>query len=129
MFSIGDFNDFNKDPDSVPDGLIDATEFYEDLVFLSNKLQETDYESMDSKTKTMMEIINYYHNQTTDGSIEVNQDKLYGITIGLLFHIANIFVGMDYEATSEYWEYINNELLPQMKEDKTILPYWSSDES
>lgn len=128
MFDQNDYNNLGKDPDSVPDGLIDATEFYEDLVFLSNKLQETDYESMDSKTKSMMEIINYYHHPTTDGSIDIDSDKLYGITIGLLFHIANIFVGMDDEGLSEYWNYINNDLLPQMKEEKTILPYWSSDE-
>jgi hypothetical protein len=35
---------------------------------------------------------------------------------------------MDDEGLSEYWNYINNDLLPQMKEEKTILPYWSSDE-
>jgi hypothetical protein len=32
------------------------------------------------------------------------------------------------EGKFEYWEYINNELLPTMKEEKTILPYWDNDE-
>lgn len=128
MFSEDDIENIGKDPDSIPDGVIDATDFYEDLVFLSKQLEDTDYESMDSKMKTMMNVINYYHNSTEDNSIEINNDKLYGITIGLLFHIANLFVGMGDEGKIEYWEYINNELLPTMKEEKTILPYWDNDE-
>lgn len=128
MFSEDDIENIGKDPDSIPDGVIDATDFYEDLVFLSKQLEDTDYESMDSKMKTMMNVINYYHNSTEDNSIEINNDRLYGITIGLLFHIANLFVGMGDEGEIEYWEYINNELLPTMKEEKTILPYWDNDE-
>lgn len=128
MFNEDDINNIGKDPNSIPDGVMDATEFYEDLVFLSKQLEETDYESMDSKMKTMMNVINYYHNQTEDNSIDINTDKLYGITIGLLFHMANLFVGMGDEGKFEYWEYINNELLPTMKEEKTILPYWDNDE-
>lgn len=128
MFSEDDIENIGKDPDSIPDGVIDATDFYEDLVFLSKQLEDTDYESMDSKMKTMMNVINYYHNSTEDNSVEINNDRLYGITIGLLFHIANLFVGMGDEGEIEYWEYINNELLPTMKEEKTILPYWDNDE-
>ena len=128
MFSEDDIENIGKDPDSIPDGVIDATDFYEDLVFLSKQLEDTDYESMDSKMKTMMNVINYYHNSTEDNSIEINNDKLYGITIGLLFHMANLFVGMGDEGKIEYWEYINNELLPTMKEEKTILPYWDNDD-
>jgi hypothetical protein len=128
MFNEDDINNISKDINSIPDGVMDASEFYEDLVFLSKQLEETDYESMDSKMKTMMNVINYYHNQTEDNSIDINTDKLYGITIGLLFHMANLFVGMGDEGKVEYWEYINNELLPTMKEEKTILPYWDNDE-
>ena len=128
MFSEDDIENIGKDPDSIPDGVIDATDFYEDLVFLSKQLEDTDYESMDSKMKTMMNVINYYHNSTEDNSIEINNDRLYGITIGLLFHMANLFVGMGDEGKIEYWEYINNELLPTMKEEKSILPYWDNDE-
>ena len=128
MFNEDDINNIGKDPDSIPDGVMDASEFYEDLVFLSRQLEDTDYESMDSKMKTMMNVINYYHNQTEDNSIDINTDKLYGITIGLLFHMANLFVGMGDEGKVEYWEYINNDLLPTMKEEKTILPYWDNDE-
>jgi len=128
MFNEDDINNISKDINSIPDGVMDASEFYEDLVFLSKQLEETDYESMDSKMKTMMNVINYYHNQTEDNSIDINTDKLYGITIGLLFHMANLFVGMGDEGKFEYWEYINNELLPTMKEEKTILPYWDNDE-
>jgi hypothetical protein len=128
MFNEDDINNISKDPDSIPDGVMDASEFYEDLVFLSKQLEDTDYESMDSKMKTMMNVINYYHNQTEDNSIDINTDKLYGITIGLLFHMANLFVGMGDEGKVEYWEYINNDLLPTMKEEKTILPYWDNDD-
>jgi len=128
MFSEDDIENIGKDPNSIPDGVIDATDFYEDLVFLSKQLEDTDYESMDSKMKTMMNVINYYHNSTEDNSVEINNDRLYGITIGLLFHMANLFVGMGDEGKIEYWEYINNELLPTMKEEKTILPYWDNDE-
>jgi len=128
MFNEDDINNIGKDPNSIPDGVMDASEFYEDLVFLSKQLEDTDYESMDSKMKTMMNVINYYHNQTEDNSIDINTDKLYGITIGLLFHMANLFVGMGDEGKVEYWEYINNDLLPTMKEEKTILPYWDNDE-
>jgi hypothetical protein len=128
MFNEDDINNIGKDPNSIPDGVMDASEFYEDLVFLSKQLEDTDYESMDSKMKTMMNVINYYHNQTEDNSIDINTDKLYGITIGLLFHMANLFVGMGDEGKVEYWEYINNDLLPTMKEEKTILPYWDNDD-
>ena len=133
MFNEDDINNIGKDPDSIPDGVIDATDFYQDLVFLSKQLEETDYESMDSKMKTMMNVINYYHhivgnNELGSEEYEINQDKLYGITIGLLFHLSNLFVGMGDEGKIEYWEYINNDLLPTMQEEKTILPYWNSDE-
>lgn len=128
FFNEDDINNINKDPDSIPDGVMDSSEFYEDLIFLSKQLEETDYESMDSKMKTMMNVINYYHIRTEDNLSDMNPDRVNGITIGLLFHMANIFVGMEYDAKAEYWDYINNELLPIMKEEKTILPYWNSDE-
>lgn len=127
MFNEDDINSIGKHPDSIPDGVIDASDFYEDLVFLSKQLEETDYESMDSKIKAMMNVINCYHNQTEDNSIDMNTDKIYGITIGLLFHLANLFAGMRDEDKAEYWEYVNNDLLPTMKEEKTILPYWDDD--
>lgn len=128
MFNADDFKDINKDENSIPDGVMDATEFYEDLVFLSKQLEETDYESLEDKMQVMMRIINYYHNSDINNSIEIDPDRVNGITIGLLFHIANIFSGMENEAKKEYWEYVNTQLLPTMQEDKTILPYWDTDE-
>ena len=129
FFNEDNFKNMKKNSESIPDGVMDASEFYDDLVFLSKQLQNTDYESMESKIESMMNIINYYHNPTDENDMsEINPDKVYGITIGLLFHVANIFVGMEYDGREEYWNYINNELLPTMKEDKTILPYWDSDE-
>jgi len=127
-FNEQNFENIKKNSDSIPDGVIDATEFYEDLVFISNQLENTDYEDMDSKMRVMMNIINYYHNPTPDNSIDINTEKLYGVTIGLLFHIANILVGLDEDSKLEYWDYINKELLPTMKEEKTILPYWNNDD-
>jgi len=127
-FNEQNFENIKKNSDSIPDGVIDATEFYEDLVFISNQLENTDYEDMDSKMRVMMNIINYYHNPTPDNSIDINTEKLYGVTIGLLFHIANMLVGLDEDSKLEYWDYINKELLPTMKEEKTILPYWNNDD-
>lgn len=128
MFNADDFKDINKNENSIPDGVMDATEFYEDLVFLSKQLEETDYESLEDKMQVMMRIVNYYHNSDINNSIEINPDRVNGIAIGLLFHIANIFSGMENEAKKEYWEYVNTQLLPTMQEDKTILPYWDTDE-
>jgi len=46
MFNEDDINNIGKDPNSIPDGVMDASEFYEDLVFLSKQLEDTDCESV-----------------------------------------------------------------------------------
>ena len=128
MFDKNDFENMKKFNNNIPDGVMDASSFYEDLVFLSNLLEKTNFDSPDERMESMMNVINYFYIKGDDEELYLDQDRVYGITIALLFHLCNIFSGIDDEDRVDYWNTVNNEMLPDMSKDKTIIPYWDTDE-
>lgn len=124
MFNNDDF-DFVKDSnDTVPDGLIDASDYQEMNERITELLSQTDFSSVNGKMEFMMNVMNMFADE--DGE-NVDPNATFGVVLALTFHLNNIFGNLqnsDPEGLTEYFDFVKNELLPAMKEESTSLPYW-----
>lgn len=124
MFDNNDYDKIMNNLNAIPDGIFDATSFYEDLKIISNHLEKTDHNNQEQKIKMMMDIINNYHKIEEDKSYSLDEDKVYSTTVALLFHLSHMFSGMIEESITEYWDNINNDIMPTIQKDSNIMPYW-----
>jgi len=124
MFNPYDFSNINKnEPDAVPDGIVDASDYHELLKQVTVFLRDTDYGDASSRMVAMMNVINLYHSDEDT----VDEDKLYGVVIAVLYHIQSILAGTDEETREEYFRVTNEEILPQFEKESKILPFYESD--
>jgi hypothetical protein len=126
MFNQDDFDKIKKYEDIVPDGIMDASDFYEDLSLITSLIEKHEEDNFESRVSIMMKVINNLYDEsgtTLDG------DKIYGTVISLLFHIHTLLEGMYDEDKAEYFRTIKEEVLPSLREDVKHLPYWDSDDA
>ena len=96
----------SKKPDTVPDGVVDASDYYETLKSITNYLKDTEYEDTDSRLVAMMNIINLMHeNEET-----LSEDNVYGVVISLMYHIQTIMQGMEEIDRQEYFSHIQENI-------------------
>lgn len=124
MFNPYDFENINKnEPDAVPDGIVDASDYHQLLKQITDYLEQTDYEDPTSRMVSMMNVINLYHeNEDT-----IDENKVYGVSIALMYHIQTMFGGMMQEDRDEYFQHVKNEVLPIFEAESSMLPYYDSD--
>lgn len=123
MFNHDDFENINKDPDTIPDGIIDASDYYETLKKITGYLEDTDYEDTDSRLVSMMNIINLMHSDEET----LSEDNVYGVSIALMYHIQTMMTGMDQEDRQGYFTHIKENVLPTFENESKALPYYDSD--
>lgn len=124
MFNPHDFENINKiEPDAVPDGIVDASDYHQLLKQITSYLQDTDYDDANSRMVCMMNVINLFH-ETED---TISEDKVYGVTIGLMYHIQTMFGGMLQEDREEYFQHVKDDVLPIFEAESSTLPYYDSD--
>lgn len=123
MFNHDDFENINKEPDTIPDGIIDASDYYENLKQITGYLEDTDYEDTESRLVSMMNIINLMHSDEET----LSEDSVYGVAIGLMYHIQTIMTGMTQEDRQEYFMHIKETILPTFESEAKTLPYYDSD--
>lgn len=124
MFNPHDFENINSnEPDAIPDGIVDASDYHKLLEQVTSYLQETDYDDSTSRMVCMMNVINLFH----ESEDAIDENKVYGVTIGLMYHIQTVFSGMLQEDRDEYFQHIRNEILPIFESESTTLPYFESD--
>lgn len=124
MFNPYDFSNINKnEPDAVPDGIVDASDYHELLKQVTAFIEQTDYDDSNSRMVAMMNIINLYH----DDEDTVDEDKLYGVVIAILYHVQSILSGTDEETRREYFRITNEEIIPQFEKESKMLPFYESD--
>jgi hypothetical protein len=121
MFNKDDFDNIDKiNEDTVPDGVVDASDYALILRQTSEYLKETDYESSDSKMVAMMNVINLMHEDEEN----LNDEKVYGVGIALMYHIQTILGGMVNEDKEEYFRHLETEVLPMFEIESQMLPYY-----
>ncbi len=124
MFNPFDFENINKrDADEVPEGIVDASDYHELLNSVTDYMQITDYEDPTSRMVAMMNVINLFH----DDEDTVDQDKLYGVVIGCMYHIQTLLCGMEQEDRQEYFRVMREDVFPAFEKEATTLPYYESD--
>lgn len=124
MFNPNDFENINKiEPDAVPDGVVDASDYHEILKQITSYIEETDYDDANSRMVSMMNVINLFHRDEET----IDEDKVYGVTIGLMYHIQSVFGGMLQEDRDEYFTHVRSEILPVFEAESSMLPYYDSD--
>lgn len=125
MFNDDDFESIEDKTDQVPDGVLDASDYQKLNEEIARLYYETDFLNVESKMRTTMSLINMLCSDE-DGE-DMDPDTVFGVVLGLAFHLTNIFTSLaasDPEGLSEYFDYLMNELLPSMKEESEVLPYW-----
>lgn len=123
MFKPEDFENIDKDDDAIPDGVIDASNYFEILVKITDYLEGVDYEDNSSRMGSMMNIVNLMH----EDEETLSEDEVYGVCISLMYHLQTMLSGMVDEDRKEYFEHIRKEVLPIFEKEASILPYYESD--
>jgi hypothetical protein len=124
MFSNDDFEMINRTEDTAPDGMLDASDYQMMNEVITKYLADTDFHDVESKMHFTMKVINLF--ATEDGE-DVDPNNVFGVVLALTFHVTNIFAHLqesDMDNLKDYFKYIQEELLPSMKEESSSLPYW-----
>jgi hypothetical protein len=123
MFNKDDFENLNNiDDDTVPDGVVDASNYALILRKTTDYLKDTDYESADSRMVAMMNVVNLMH----EDEETISDDSAYGVTIALMYHIQTVLSGMVDEDRKEYFNHLETEVLPIFDTEAQSLPYYES---
>lgn len=124
MFNSDDFENIKKvKPDTVPDGVVDASSYHEILKVITLILKESNYDDPDTRMAAMMNVVNLFH----DDEETINEDNVYGVTIALMFHIQSIFCGMLQEDRDEYFNYVDSQVMPLFGSESSAIPYYETD--
>jgi hypothetical protein len=126
MFHENDFDKMSEDnTDSAPDGLVDASDYANDMIAITNILSELDYDDMTSRMHGMMNIIN--HTYGDDG--ELDSERVTGVIISLCFHVINVINSLEEDSRQDYFEFTKNEVIPVIIDESSTLPYWDLEET
>lgn len=126
MFNENDFDKMSEDnTDSAPDGLVDASDYANDMIAITNILSELDYDDMTSRMHGMMNIIN--HTYGDDG--ELDPGRVTGVIISLCFHVVNVINSLEEDSRQDYFEFTKNEVMPVIIDESSTLPYWDLEET
>jgi hypothetical protein len=126
MFNENDFDKMSEDnTDSAPDGLVDASDYANDMISITNILSELDYDDMTSRMHGMMNIIN--HTYGDDG--ELDSERVTGVIISLCFHVINVINSLEEDSRQDYFEFTKNEVIPVIIDESSTLPYWDLEET
>jgi hypothetical protein len=126
VFNENDFDKMSEDnTDSAPDGLVDASDYANDMIAITNILSELDYDDMTSRMHGMMNIIN--HTYGDDG--ELDSERVTGVIISLCFHVVNVINSLEEDSRQDYFEFTKNEVMPVIIDESSTLPYWDLEET
>lgn len=125
MFNADDFDKLEDSMDTMPDGLLDASDYYEDMEKVTNILSEIQYDDMVSRMHGMMKVMNIIYGE--DGGLSV--ERVNGVVIALSFHAVNILNSLEDESRDEYFNFTKNDVLKEIKDEVSSLPYWDLDET
>lgn len=124
MFNNDDFEMINKASDTAPDGMLDASDYQQMNEVITEYLADTDFHDVESKMHFTMKVINLF---ATDDGEDVDVNNVFGVVLALTFHLTNIFAHLqesDVDMLKEYFRFIQEELLPSMRDESSSLPYW-----
>jgi len=122
---MDDFERMSETNNEVPDGIIDASDYYNDMQIVTNILSGIDYDDMNSRMHGMMNLMN----STYDDDGDMNSERVTGVVIALSFHFVNLMNNLEQESRDDYFNFAKNELLEQIKDDVASLPYWDLEET
>ena len=125
MFNADDFDKLEDSMDTMPDGLLDASDYYEDMEKVTDILSEIDYDDMVSRMHGMMKVMNIIYGE--DGGLSV--ERVNGVVIALSFHAVNILNSLEDESRKEYFDFTKNDVLAEIKDEASSLPDWDLDET
>jgi hypothetical protein len=126
VFNENDFDKMSEDnTDSAPDGLVDASDYANDMISITNILSELDYDDMTSRMHGMMNIINH----TYDDNGELDHERVTGVIISLCFHVINVINSLEEDSRQDYFEFTKNEVIPVIIDESSTLPYWDLEET
>ena len=129
MFNEEDFNHIEKMKSSMADGMTDGSESHMVLEEIVGLMSKTDFTSDESRMEFMMNCVNICY-QDEDGEPVLDEDKMFGVILGLCFNYSNIISNLIVDGfnVDEYYEFLQKEVLPVMREESKSLPYWDVNE-
>ena len=125
MFDPNDFQHMSDNTDQAPDGLIDASDYAEDMSFVTNILSDIDYDDMISRMHAMMNILNQMYGDDN----KMDTERVTGVTIALSFHIITLLNSLEEESRQEYFQFIKDDVITEIEKEASSLPYWNLDET
>lgn len=121
-FSEDDINKAVENLDSVPDGLIDNSDYVNTFIAVYEAMKNLEPESEDSRLLFMMRVINMMGDDS-----EISSRVLEVVTC-LSFHIVNFMeIGtiLRDDFVEKYISNLSDEIIPRLEAEKGVMPYWN----
>lgn len=121
-FSDEDMDKAIENLDSVPDGVIDNSQYVGIFSAVYEALNNVDISSENSRLLCMMRIINIL-----DDDNEL-PPRVYEVVTSLIFHVVNLLeVGnmVREDFISKYMTSVGEEIIPRLEQEKGMMPYWN----
>lgn len=129
MFKEEDFDNISKMKNTMADGMTDGSSSHMLLEQIVSLMSKTDFTSDESRMELMMNCINICY-ENIDGEDVLIEDNVFGVILGLCFNYSNIISNLIVDGfnVDDYYEFLQKEVLPVMREESKSLPYWDINE-
>lgn len=131
IFDDNDFNSVQKALTEMPDGMIDGSHYYELFCDFLEHLERLDILDSESKVKFMMGVINHVYTFDENDEKVFNGQYITDLVSCLCFHLMTLIqIGytFNYDFKNQYVMYLQEEVMPVVKEETKSMPYWMSNE-
>lgn len=119
FFSQDDYDSIGNKEKGVPDGVMDATSYYEVFKNLLSSIENLDVDSYESKVKFMMDIVNP---SFTEGSENLDSHYVMNLITSMSYHLIALLT--DNGDSSMYAKRVREHVLPHIEKESKAIPYW-----
>lgn len=125
MFEHGDADKFNMMNSSIPDGVIDASNFSDTLCKIVEYMSFLEPDRFDKGIMFMMNCINLCYEDNEDGTrSEFSQKKAEDAITALGQYVMELYLFLPEDSRSEFIRYQREESLPEAIEQCKALPFY-----
>jgi len=119
MFSMDDIDNVNNNHNKIPSGLMDNTDFVNNMYTIYNIIKNTDFFDEKSRIQFNLHLVNTF----IDEKGEINKDSCLNTVLNLCSHMQILFQIIE-EDREQYFENYKMSLLDRFSENTKDEPYY-----
>jgi hypothetical protein len=109
---------------SIPDGIIDGSQYAEVFQNLISNMKEIDQESQVSNMTWVMRCVNECYQDNEDGTSTFSNTRASDTVTALGYFVMTLIRGLDEEYLEEYFRFHDEEVIPDMVANAQTIPWY-----